>query len=575
MKIIECYTHEVKPTKQIRIKNDTIPTSWEEAIAVLLQNRGIESPQQREAFFRATVAESAESLVGLFSPDVLNDVATRITAAVAQDTTIVIHGDYDVDGISATAILWEYLYKEVGFKKVMPFIPHRTKHGYGLSRESIDDIRTQYDGESVLVITVDCGITAREAVIYGQSLGLDFVITDHHTIQEAKIPAHVPILHTYELCGAGIAWVLTLAMHKHRQGTLQPDIRGLDLVALATLADIQPVMGFNRVLVKEGLVLLTHTDRVGLQKLYERANIAGKPIGNYEVGWVIAPRINAMGRLEHALDSLRLLCTTDAKKAENIAGLMHETNRARQDLTTHAIEQAMELVATSGWDNELILVVHHEGWHEGVLGLIAGKLVERFGVPAIALGVSGEYYKGSARSVREFDIIQAIKKQQDLVEEAGGHAMAAGLTIQKANVDQFRTNLAAYAYDFFGGQKPPRTLDVDMVLPFDMITMELAQKLQEFAPFGIGNPRPLFLSRDVVVLNRQLIGAQAQHLKLSLGVQGAKPLDAIAFNTGSRFDELELGTLVDVVYSVNVDTYFDTPRIQVKIQEIILAGAGT
>jgi single-stranded-DNA-specific exonuclease len=249
---------------------------------------------------------------------------------------------------------------------------------------------------------------------------------------------------------------------------------------------------------------------------------------------------------------------------------MNETNRTRQELTVSAIQQAIEMVEASGWKEDLLLVVHHPQWHEGILGLIAGKVTEQFGVPTLALGKSGDYYKGSARSIGSFNIIEAIKQYEDLLEEAGGHAMAAGLTIREENIDNFRQKMREYAQDFFSGSRPPQLVEAELQLPLELITMELAQKLQQFAPYGIGNPRPLFYSPQVIVLNKQLVGADAQHLKLSVGNKEGKILEAIVFGKGFLFEKLELGMPIPILYSIDIDTYFDKPRLQLKTQEILL-----
>lgn len=548
-----------------KVQELDIPTHPSDVITRLLALRHIED---EEYFFNASMRDIVPEVAELFDKSILETVRQVITNTMDNNLPIVIHGDYDADGICATAILWETLFRDIGYKNVHPFIPHREHHGYGLSRESLDEIRSS--APQCCIVSVDCGISARDSVVYGEANGLSFIITDHHTIQEGKLPQNVPILHTYKLCGAGISWALSLLLRQWFLGVDEGESykKGLDLVALATIADIQSVLGYNRAIIKEGLEILSQTERIGLKEILLKAGIRGKKLGTYEVGWLIAPRLNALGRLEHALDSLRLLLTTDPTRASELAAQMEQVNAERQSVTMRAVEEAIAVVQKRGWDSDFAIVVDSEEWHEGILGLIAGKLVEHFYVPTIVLGKSNGVYKGSARSVLPFNIIDAIRQHKNLLIDVGGHAMAAGLSIESNQIDAFRRAILQTAKESFGEVKPQKALNIDMNLPADLISVNLVMELETLAPHGVDNPKPLFLVPSLTILHKKTVGAEGKHLSLTLGgVQSEIELKAIWFGQGGLCNELVLGQTVDAVASLELDTYRQ-PVVQLKIKDI-------
>lgn len=552
------------------IKHPEPVTSTSDLLTLLIKDRSVDSNQDSSTFLHPSLREQLPMILQLFDSHAVNSALDALKHAIDSNVPIVIHGDYDADGVCASALLWETIYRDLGYKNVHAFIPHRERHGYGVSRESIDEITGETpQGSGKLVITVDCGITATETVEYGKSKGLDFIITDHHTIQEEKVPDGVPVLHTYELCGAGIAWAFSLLIAQHflDQKPHEKYQSGLDLAALATIADIQSVLGYNRAILKEGLPALSNSSRVGLQELFLQAGIKDKELGTYEVGWVIAPRLNALGRLEHALDSVRLLLTTDRERAADLVQRMNDINAERQSLTSSAVEEAISIVLQNNWDTHFAIVLESEHWHEGVLGLIAGKLVEKFYVPVIVLGKSGEVYKGSARSITGCNIIDAIMRHKDLLIDAGGHAMAAGLSIKEDNVALFRKEFTQSVQEIFGNEKPKKALHIDVVLAHELVNIELTQSLQELAPHGVDNPRPLFVVRDVIVADKRGVGADGRHLSLTLGLSDSTPVKAIWFGNGQNGTLLERGQNVDVVASLELDTYRE-PQVQLKVKDV-------
>lgn len=550
------------------IKHPEPVTSPNDLLAVLMGDRGVDADQDPSTFLHPSLQKQLPLILQLFESHAVHTALEVLKQAIDSNTPVVIHGDYDADGVCATAILWETLYRELDYKNTHPFIPHREEHGYGVSTESLDSIVATF-GTNALVITVDCGITAKQAVEYGKAKGLNFIITDHHTIQDEKVPEGVPVLHTYELCGAGIAWAFSLLMAQHflKQDPIEIYQNGLDLAALATIADIQSVLGYNRAILKEGLPALSNSSRVGLQELFFQAGIKGKALGTYEVGWVIAPRLNALGRLEHALDSVRLLLTTDRARAADMVQRMNNINAERQSLTSSAVEEAVDIVLQNNWNTHFAIVLESDHWHEGILGLIAGKLVERFYVPVIVLGKSGEVYKGSARSVVGCNIIDAITQHKDLLIDAGGHAMAAGLSIEEGNVALFREKFTQTVQEMFANEKPKKALHVDAVLAHELINIELIQLLQELAPHGVDNPRPLFLLQDITVAEKRSVGTDGKHLSLTLSLSNATPVKAIWFGNGQNGTSFEVGQKVDVVASLELDTYRE-PQVQLKVKDV-------
>lgn len=493
----------------------------------------------------------------------LSEAKEVITQAIENNQSIVIHGDYDVDGVCATAILWETMYYDLKHTKVLPFIPHRVDHGYGVSRESIDQITRELADKGWdpgVLITVDCGITAQSALEYAQEKGFTIIVTDHHTkpTTSDELPQVRVILHTHDLSGAGIAWLLAKTLNSTN---LQ---QGVDLVALATLADIQPVIGFNRSLIKEGLGQLTATKRAGLQALYQVARIAGKPIGVYEVGWVIGPRLNATGRLDHAMDALRLLVVRNQDQAIELASKLDRLNQERQDMTQLAIDQALQMV-DAYWDRQTPIIVAHQDWHEGIIGLIAGRLTERFKVPAIAIAVNDQSAKGSARSVKGINIIELLREYEHLLGGVGGHAEAAGFQITLESLPQFNEQIASIQLHDRYDISQTSGIQVDLELDLDWINWELYQLLAQFEPHGIGNPRPIFVSQAVSIIDYRLVGAQQQHLQMTF----SNGLRGIGFGLGDKTSAIEFGQPVDVVYTIDKDDYRGNNQVQLKVKQIL------
>lgn len=450
----------------------------------------------------------------------LNDVgiaASQMTKAVARlisakklGQKVVIAGDYDADGICATAILWLSC-KEIGLI-AQPFIPNRHKHGYGLNQRSIPDLIEEKKPD--LIITVDNGIVAHEAIKTLSKMDIEVIITDHH--EKASIePNALAIVHTTQLCGAGVAWFLA----KHLLETTKTEEAGnktnqlLDLVSIATIADQVPLVAANRSLVFHGLIALKTTKRPGLQALFELGNINQSMIDEMGVSYQIAPRLNALGRLSHGMDALRLLCGGTKEFAMQRAHLLEQANTERQEITHDLYARASKLIQEQTTAN--ILIIAGSEFHEGIIGLLAGRLVEQYGKPAIVISVNDRLAKGSVRSIPGIHITEFLRQMSDSFLELGGHAMAAGFAVEPINLEKVIERIRETAKKLTI-KNAVKQIDVTCPLKSELISLDSVSIIESFAPFGQGNPRPVFLLSDWQVIGVKVIGNEGKHLKLIL-----------------------------------------------------------
>lgn len=556
------------------------PSVSTDILEQILFLRGCQTSEEKEKFLKPPDPKTFLSNLGEIglTKEVLEQSLGLIQKAIEEKKTIIIHGDYDVDGICATAILWRTIYQDLGYKNCLPFIPNRFEHGYGLSKESIDSINNLSDLGNLsqlrpLLITVDCGITAYDSVSYAKEKGLEVLIVDHHAKPE-KLPG-CQILWTDKLCATGLAWTLS-------QRLLQGDpLKNLDLVALATIADLQPLIGPNRSLVKFGLEVLNKTENVGLKCLVKSAGIEGKKIGTFEVGWLLAPRLNAAGRLEDALASLRLLCTNDENQAAEIAQKLNQVNAERQDLTKQMMELALDELkvsakagSTSGGESGewKVKVVAHEEFHEGIIGLVAGKLVQEFAAPAVVISKGPEFSKASARSVSGFNIVEFLRSLGDHFENVGGHAGAAGFTIKTDKIDSFLSAVNEKQPTII---LPEPVLKIDAEIKFEDLNFDFLEKIFQLEPFGLGNPEPVFLLKNARVVEARTVGAQGQHLKMKIQKSNIKNqklninslIDCIGFDFGDRLSEVPVGQQIDLVFYLTEDKFNGHHKISLKIKD--------
>lgn len=558
----------------------------DEVIKRLLVGRGLNSPAEIDEFLHPPPpAEIPLEKFGI-ATEALKKAVGLVAAALDRESPIIIHGDFDIDGLGAVAVLWETVYRGLGYPKCWPFIPNRFRHGYGLTRASVDEIIHDsrfaiHSPDSPLLITVDCGITAHEAIKYAKSQGFQVLITDHHQPEGSGGKdglGHFEgdgLLWTDQLCGAGIAWVLAQGLRQRFNLTDGRWGSGLDLTALATIGDIQPLLGPNRSFAKFGLTEISKTTRVGLQELVSVAGLTGRPLGTYEVGWLLTPRLNAPGRVGDALDALRLLLTTDPSQARDLAIKLNDLNQERQAKLDEMVEHAKQITTSSTPQDSKVTIVSHEDYHEGVIGLLAGKLVEEFYRPAVALARGAEFSKGSARSINGFNIIEALRGVGDLLESVGGHPMAAGFTIRTARIEEFIERFLALADGRLGADQLRPTLIIDQRVPLSLVTWELWGKLREFEPFGPGNPQPTFLSGEVGVLDVLTVGNTGSHLKLQLQdlqrePSGAWPdavFTALGFGLGGRAGELRLGDRLEVAYQITENNWNNHRSLELRLRD--------
>ncbi len=573
--------------KSWKLLNNKAPQCVEDIVQLLLENRGLEREEEVQDFFQPrSPAEivSEPSLVGLDETS-LKKTVNLIQKVIDQQRLIVIHGDYDVDGLCATAILWETLYKGMGYENILPFIPNRFEHGYGLSLDSVNaiskllldwqaeqNLNPRQEG-SPLLITVDCGITATEEVEYARSKGFDVVITDHHQ-QPNELPESQTAVWTDTVCGAGISWVLSVLLRtefqSQEQGALKEEFSsaGLDLVAVGTLCDLEPLIGPNRSLVKFGLDNLNRNTREGLAGLKQVAGLRGKEIGTYEVGWILGPRINAAGRLADATDALRLLCTRDKEAARVLAERLNTLNRERQVITNQAVEKAKKELLTDLVDLPSFIILDHEDYHEGIIGLVASGLVKDFNRPSIAISRGAKVSKGSARSIKGFNIIAALRECADCLLDVGGHPMAAGFTIETRRIVEFRERLLNYGEEKVSRGVFNPVIEVDCKINAAFVGTELWAKLKQFEPFGVGNPRPKFLIENIEVCSVRSVGSDNKHLKLRLRTLDGQILSAIAFNKGDWTMRLLSGDQIDVVANLQLNKWNGEEAVELRIKEL-------
>jgi len=541
-------------------------------LETLLRDRGIVSKKDIEAFFHPKQpADFTSKDVGL-SQAALKNILLRIKKAIKQKESIVIYADYDADGITAGAVLWEALYK-LG-AHVMPYIPNRQDEGYGFSEKGLDTIRLNYS--PTLVISVDHGITARDQVKYAKTLGMDVIVTDHH-LKPKQIPACL-LLHTTQLSGAGVAFFLAKLLLSSLDGKNSIYQELLSLAAIGTVADMVSLVGPNRSIVKYGLEALNKTKRPGLNALLENAGLMPGLLTTHSISHMIAPRLNAMGRLTSAMDALRLLCTTNNERAITLAQILGLTNIKRQQLTLESVFHAKgEIIKLHGTEvKKKLLFISHESYNQGIIGLVAGKLMEEHYRPAIVISLGEVFSKASVRSIPGFNIVEAIRNFQDLLVDVGGHPLAAGFTIETKNIPLFQEKIERYADSHITDEMLQRRLLIDLELPFHLVTEELWEMLKKFEPYGLGNSEPVFATREVCISDVRRIGADGKHLKFRVVSPSAdgdlrtkKYIDAVAFNMGQIFPQLNANPSVDIAYTIDMNEWNGKKSIQLKIRDIV------
>ncbi|MEX1061823.1 MAG: single-stranded-DNA-specific exonuclease RecJ [Patescibacteria group bacterium] len=533
--------------KRWLVLNEQTPQDPQEIVSQLLKNRGISSPEE---FFTPPAPQNFLANLKYYLPDLkvreLQKAEVRIKKALRKKEKIVVWGDYDVDGVAATAILWRVLW-DLG-ADVTPYIPDRFKEGYGLNKQGLEKLKEK---GAVLVVTVDSGITAVEEVSYARSLGMEVIITDHH-VKGKKLPPAYAVVHSTLTCGAPLSWILAAQLADFSQVEKE-----LDLVALAVIADLQPVVETNRILLKSGFAVLNRLKRPGLAALAESAGIKSGSLGSYAAGWVLGPRLNAAGRLKDGADALRLLCTKNLAQAKELADSLGAANQERKKITDEITAEARNQVSAEG-----PIVVHSLGWHEGVIGLVAGQLVREFGRPAIVISAGEEFSKGSARSVTGLNILEALQDHRRHLVDLGGHAAAAGFTMETANLAKFVAAVKGGLETLLRDRDARPVLKADLRLPLSSVSFELAQILGDFEPTGLGNPAPLFLAEGVEILSSRPMGKDGKHLLL----QVSPGLEAVWFGAGEQ--DFMRGERVSFLFNPEIRRYLGKEHLSLRVADL-------
>ncbi len=546
-----------------------------ETLSALLVVRGARTPDAARGFLRPLLSQ-------LHPPGALvdaNRAADRIEVAIHAQETILVHGDYDVDGIAATAALTRWL-RRLGARRVVPFVPQRIRDGYDFGPAGLE---AAVRAAATLVITVDSGIQALEPVERAQRLGIDVIVTDHHTPGEA-LPAAFAVVNPLRedspyphpnLCGTGVAFKLCQLLGA-RFGIPEEEVLPLlDLVALATVADLVPLEDENRVLVRYGLRALRRTSNRGLQALLESTGLLGKEVEAGQVGFVLAPRINAAGRVGDSERALRLLVTDDSAEALAIAWELENVNRLRQEEDRRTLEEALQMLAADYRpERDFGIVLAAEGWHPGVIGIVASRVVDRVHRPTVLVSLDGAVGRGSARSIPGFHLLEAVKACRDRLVRFGGHTYAAGMDLERGELEAFRSAFNEEARRRLRGVQPEPMLTADLEVSLADLTPEVARYLRYLGPFGIGNRRPLFLARGVGLTGPPRVVGRG-HLKVAMRQDGVW-IDAIGFGLAERLPPERLDFQhADVLFHLGENTYRGVTTVQARLADLRPADSDT
>ena len=536
-------------------------------VAQLLADRNVGTYEEARHFFRAGWEE-------LHDPFLMRDMdkaVERIVRGIQGQETFFIYGDYDVDGTTSVAMLMLF-FRSLGVD-VHYHIPDRLKEGYGLSAKGMEEAKSL---GATLVITVDCGITALDEVAAAKALGLDVIVSDHHE-PGPELPEALAVLDPKradcgypfkELAGVGVAFKLLQAVANGLEMNPEEIKAYLDLVALGSVADIVPLVDENRILVRLGMAWINRLERLGIRALVDGSGLLGKPINTGQVVFVLAPRINAVGRMGAADRAVELLVTDSETEAREIAQVLEQENQHRKNIDEETFQDAMAMIA-SCYDpqSHRAVVLAKEGWHSGVIGIVASRVAEAIYRPTVMIAVENGVGKGSARSISNFDIFEAIRSCDGLLEGFGGHKYAAGLTIALENVDDFRRAFQATAASLLGEEDLVQQLKADAEIDLCDINDKVVRLINQFGPFGPGNMRPVFISRNVRVAGAPRIVGK-NHLKFRVR-QGAEVLDAIGFDLGDLAYRLESGGPgVDLAYVIEENHWNGVTRLQLRIKDI-------
>lgn len=533
----------------------------------ILMNRGIKTDDMMPF-----LKKSMQSIINPMEMTDMDKAAERIKRAIDENEKIVVYGDYDVDGITSTALLYDFLISAGAEAEY--YIPDRKGEGYGINIMAVNKLIKQ---GAKLMITVDCGITAIGEVEFAVLQGMDVIITDHHTCKERIPTAAVAIVNPKrdeeylcrELAGVGVAFKLTLAAAM-KLGIKTIDVfnKYIDLAAIGTVADVVPLTGENRVIVDRGLKSLRKTKRLGIKALLERCGIRRESINTASIAFAIAPRLNASGRLGRAETGVRLLLSKDPAEAAEIAAELDEQNKERQLTEQKIFDEAMEIIAGDpNFSKKKVIVLAKEGWHHGVIGIVASRICEKFYRPCILISYSNGIGKGSGRSIDGFDLFNALSACEDCLTQFGGHKIAAGLTINISDLDRFIEKINKYADENLKESDMIPKVKIDCAVSERSITLNSAELLSRLEPFGTGNEKPVFLLSGAVIAYISAVGADRKHLRLSIQKNG-RQINCIGFYMGEFAKVFHQGDMIKLAFHMDINNYQNNRTVQLILKDI-------
>lgn len=578
----------LKPSDNEIIDKLSIELGISRLLATVVSNRGYKTPKEARDFIR-------KSQEILHDPFLLNDMEAaieRILMAVKNKEKITIYGDYDVDGVTSVSILLLYL-KSIGANADF-YIPCRKTEGYGVSVDAIDKLREQ---DTRLVITVDTGVTAIDEIAYANNIGVDFIVTDHHECGDS-LPDAVAVINpkrrdtTYpfqSLAGVGVVFKLLCALESRFsnvdvwEATRKIAYAYSDLTSIGTIADVMPVIDENRIIISMGLAQAEKTNNVGLRQLIDVCRTGEgktfkskqkKKINSSFIGFTLAPRVNAAGRISSASIAANLFLETDKKKVEQLTYELCEINRERQATENKIADMAYEIIDKGGYEDKFIYIVDDNEWHNGVIGIVSSRVSEKYGVPSILISFEGNedpndpeaIGKGSGRSLGGLNLVNALNECSDLLEKFGGHELAAGLSIKRKNLAAFKRKMEEYAKNCFNGAEPERSLVIDCEISADEATMEQARELMCLEPYGVSNPTPVFTMRNVIITDIVPIGLN-RHLKLTISKE-SKQFTAMLFSVAPNEFQFDRGDEVDIAVNLDINEFNGLTSLQLNVKDI-------
>lgn len=555
---------KIKPVKLKLQKSLSQSLNISYILAQILINRGVTTAEQAKSFLGC-------ELSSLHSPFLLKGIKSavaRIKKAISQDEKIMVWGDYDIDGITSVCLLSSVL-KKMG-ADVSYYLPNRLEEGYGLNEQGAQQAKDQ--GVKVL-ITVDCGVTAHKEIDLLNDMGIDVIVTDHHQPRGDNLPSAFAIINPLQkdckypykyLAGVGIAAKLASALVGSQDEILN---QHLDLIALGTVGDIVSLTGENRILVKHGLVSLEESKKLGLRALINVVKLSNRTINAGHVGFILGPRINASGRLGSPEDSLKLFLAETELEAYSLAQKLNKSNRKRQKIEADTLREAIEEVESQiNFKEHNIIVLARANWHQGVIGIVASRLVDKYLRPAIVLSTEDGFSRGSGRSIGNFHLLDAVKECKDLLEEYGGHRKACGIRLKQENFDHFFKKINTVVKERLLPEDLASTVEIDVDVALSDLDMSLVEQLDALSPFGADNSQPVLCSSKLKIKTRPTVVAN-KHIKFWV-TDGKLTCEAIGFNQAKAFSELSVGDTITLAYVPSINTWQGNHSIQLKIEDL-------